>query len=102
MKMLRKLLAALVLAVLCVCLFGGFTIPQEQDDGLVTVYSTDGRILELEPGAVEAYIKDGWSEDFSQVAAPSGTGTATAKMVLKGKVAGYVQQGWSPAKRRLP
>ena len=101
MKMLRKLLAALVLAVLCVCLFGGFTIPQEQDDGLVTVYSTDGRILELEPGAVEAYIKDGWSEDFSQVAATIWKPDGDSKMVLKGKVAGYVQQGWSASKEAV-
>lgn len=101
MKMLRKLFAALVLSILCVCLFGGFTVPPEPETGLVTVYSRDGRILELEPDAVEAYTKDGWSEDFNQVASTIWKTDGNSKMVLEGMVDDYLRQGWYGSKEAV-
>ena len=55
MKMLRKLFTAFLFVLLCICVFGGFTVPPDSGEGLVTVYCNDGRILYLPPDAAKDY-----------------------------------------------
>lgn len=68
MKMLRKLFTAFLFVLLCICVFGGFTVPPDSGEGLVTVYCNDGRILYLPPDAAKDYSDSAdWSEDFLEV-----------------------------------
>ena len=65
MKMQRKLFTAFLFVLLCICVFGGFTVPPDSGEGLVTVYCNDGRILYLPPDAAKDYSDSAdWSEDF--------------------------------------
>lgn len=68
MKMPRKLFTAFLFVLLCICVFGGFTVPPDSGEGLVTVYCNDGRILYLPPDAAKDYSDSAdWSEDFLEV-----------------------------------
>lgn len=68
MKMLRKLFSAFLFVLLCICVFGGFTVPPDSGEELVTVYCNDGKILYLPPDAAKDYSDSAdWSEDFLEV-----------------------------------
>ena len=96
MKMLRKLGASLLFSILCLCVFGGFTVPEDANENLVTVCCTDGRILKLTADAAKDYTQSNdWSEDFGQVTVTIWNTAGDTRVVLKGRLPNYLAQGWS-------
>lgn len=101
MKVLKNMIKILVLSVISVCLFGGFTIPSDVDNSLVTIYSGDGRILQMSEEDAQQYIKDGWTTDIKEVMTDVWKTDGKSKNILKAQVNKYRQEGWSSEKSEV-
>ncbi len=96
MKLFKKISVSVILALVCLCVFGGFTIPKEDTEALVTVYCSDGRILFLSPEDAEEYSEsDGWSDDFSEITVDIWNTAGDNRLVLENKLSSYTAGGWS-------
>lgn len=96
MKMLRKLLSAILFVLLCICVFGGFTVPADPGEGLVVVYCNDGRILYLSADAAKDYSDStDWSEDFLEVTCDIWNTAGDNRLIFKSKLPFYKAEGWS-------
>ena len=95
MKILKKVVAVIIIAIAAVCIFGGFTVPDDEESGLITIYSNDGRILKLRENDAEVYLNDGWTEDFSDVITMVWKSDGSSKIILKGQIPAYVKEGWT-------
>lgn len=95
-KMLRKILASIVVVVVCLGMLGGFTVPGNQDEGTtVTVYNPDGRMLDLGQEEAEEYVKDGWSTNFNDVAVTLWKTDGSSTVALKSRAGELKSSGWS-------
>ena len=98
MKFLRRTAAVILIALLCVCVFGGFVVPEDMDKSIVTIYSTDGRILQMRENDAQQYLNDGWTKNFKDVMTKVWKSDGSSKSILKGQTALYTNSGWSTDK----
>ena len=98
MKFLRRMAAVILIALLCVCVFGGFVVPEDMDKSIVTIYSTDGRILQMRENDAQQYLNDGWTKNFKDVMTKVWKSDGSSKSILKGQTALYTNSGWSADK----
>ena len=98
MKFLRRTAAVILIALLCVCVFGGFVVPEDTDKSIVTIYSTDGRILQMRENDAQQYLNDGWTKNFKDVMTKVWKSDGSSKSILKGQTALYTNSGWSADK----
>ena len=98
MKFLRRTAAVILIALLCVCVFGGFVVPEDMDKSIVTIYSTDGRILQMRENDAQQYLNDGWTKNFKDVMTKVWKSDGSSKSILKGQTALYTNSGWSADK----
>lgn len=98
MNFLKKSAAVILLAFVLSCVFGGFNIPNDTDDSLATIYSTDGRILRMSENDAQQYLKDGWEKDFKNVMTTVWKTDGSSKSILKSQVGMYINSGWSADK----